>query len=95
MDSYERLIKETLVNLNYDTEFTINFGNNYFPDKEYKEVLYEKGYYESLVVTLGKGEGDNWWCVLFPPICTLEVEENKDIEYKIFVKELFEKYLKR
>lgn len=92
MDSYKRLIKETLVNLNYDTEFTINFGNNYFPDKEYKEVLYEKGYYESLVVTLGKGEGDNWWCVLFPPICTLEVEENKDIEYKFFVKELFEKY---
>ena len=92
MDIYKRLIKETLVNLNYDTEFTINFGNNYFPDKEYKEVLYEKGYYESLVVTLGKGEGDNWWCVLFPPICTLEVEENKDIEYKFFVKELFEKY---
>ena len=78
-----------------DGYITINFGDNYFPEKEYKDVIYEEGKYESLVVTLGNGEGDNWWCVLFPPICTLEVEENKDIEYKFFVKEIFEKYLKR
>ena len=82
-----------MVNLNYDTEFTINFGNNYFPDKEYKEVLYEKGYYESLVVTLGKGEGDNWWCVLFPPLCLLEAEDNNssDVEYQLFVVKMLEK----
>ena len=92
---YKNKVKETLEDLNYNTTFTINFGDNYFPKKEYKDVIYEEGNYESLVVTLGNGEGDNWWCVLFPPICTLEVEENKDIEYKFFVKEIFEKYLKR
>ena len=95
MDKYKNKVKETLEDLNYNTTFTINFGDNYFPKKEYKDVIYEEGKYESLVVTLGNGEGDNWWCVLFPPICTLEVEENKDIEYKFFVKEIFEKYLKR
>ena len=95
MDKYKNKVKETLEDLNYNTTFTINFGDNYFPEKEYKDVIYEEGNYESLVVTLGNGEGDNWWCVLFPPICTLEVEENKDIEYKFFVKEIFEKYLKR
>ena len=95
MDKYKNKVKETLEDLNYNTTFTINFGDNYFPKKEYKDVIYEEGNYESLVVTLGNGEGDNWWCVLFPPICTLEVEENKDIEYKFFVKEIFEKYLKR
>ena len=80
MDKYKNKVKETLEDLNYNTTFTINFGDNYFPEKEYKDVIYEEGNYESLVVTLGNGEGDNWWCVLFPPICTLEVEENKDIE---------------
>ena len=95
MDKYKNKVKETLEDLNYNTTFTINFGDNYFPEKEYKDVIYEDGIYESLVVTLGNGEGENWWCVLFPPICTLEVEENKDIEYKFFVKEIFEKYLKR
>ena len=78
---------------NYNLEYNINFGNNFFPSKEYKGVIYEEGYYESLVVTLGKGEGDNWWCVLFPPLCLLEAEENEKVEYKFFIQELIEKYL--
>lgn len=78
---------------NYNLEYNINFGNNFFPSKEYKGVIYEEGYYESLVVTLGKGEGDNWWCVLFPPLCLLEAEENDEVEYKFFIQELIEKYL--
>jgi len=49
--------------------------------------------YESLLVTLGSGKGDNWWCVLFPPLCLLEAEESDKIEYKFFVQELIEKYL--
>ena len=48
--------------------------------------------YESLVVTLGKGEGDNWWCVLFPPICMIEAEESTDVEYTTMVKEMMNKY---
>ena len=87
MDKYKNKVKETLEDLNYNTTFTINFGDNYFPKKEYKDVIYEEGNYESLVVTLGNGEGDNWWCVLFPPICTLEVEENKEAEAEVVEEE--------
>ena len=51
--------------------------------------------YESLVITLGKGEGDNWWGVLFPPLCLLEENENtKDVEYHFLVKDIIDKYLK-
>ena len=51
--------------------------------------------YESLVITLGKGEGDNWWCVLFPPLCLLEENENtQDVEYHFLVKDIIDKYLK-
>ena len=89
-------IKEELNNLlikeNYIEKFSIDYGNNYFPKKEYKGVKYNSGYYESLVITLGKGKGDNWWCVLFPPICLIEAEENKDVEYKFFVEDLFKKF---
>ena len=86
-----------LKELNYDKEFTIHYGYNYFPKKEYKGVTYKEGNYESLVITLGSGSGDNFWCVLFPPLCLLEVDDNntKDIEYKFFVKELIDKYLKK
>ena len=82
-----------LKDLNYELGFDINYGMNYFPSKEYKGVLYEEGYYESLVITLGNGEGNNWWCVLFPPLCLLEAEESTDVEYTSYVKELIDKYM--
>lgn len=85
-------IKNLLDEEKYSLEYKINYGKNYFPKKEYKGVTYNEGYYESLVVTLGKGEGNNWWCVLFPPLCLMEAEESDKVEYKFFVQELFEKY---
>ena len=77
----------------YNLNYKINYGLNYFPSKEYKGTSYNEGYYESLVITLGNGEGNNWWCVLFPPLCLLEAEESENIEYTSYVKELIDKYL--
>lgn len=93
---YEKLVTNTLENNKIETPFKVNYGMNYFPEKIYKGVVYEEGYYESLVVTLGDGQGDNWWCVLFPPLCLLEAEETEEtteVEYKFFIKELIDKYL--
>lgn len=80
---------------NYNIPFNLNYGNNYFPEKEYKGITYKEGYYESLVVTLGEGAGDNWWCLMFPPLCLMEAEEKElnNVEYKIFIKDVFEKYM--
>lgn len=90
MDFFADTINKTVNNDDYD----INYGINHFPKKVYKGVIYPEGDYESLVVTLGNGLGKNFWCVLFPPLCLLEGEENnqKDVEYKFFVKELINKY---
>ena len=85
-------IDKYLNEINYNTNYDINFGYNYFPKKVYKGVEYKEGMYESLVVTLGNGEGNNWWCVLFPPICMIEAEESTDIEYTTMVKEIINKY---
>ena len=93
LDSIDNNIYKTLQNNNYNMDYKVNFGFNYFPSKEYKGITYDEGMYESLYVTLGKGEGDNWWCVLFPPLCLIEAEESDEIEYKSFVQELIEKYL--
>ena len=74
--------------LNNNEDFNINYGKNYFPEKTYNNVTYKEGDYESLVVTLGDGEGDNFWCVLFPPLC---FNEKEDYHYKSFIKEIFDK----
>lgn len=85
-------INKTLREEKYTLGHSINYGLNYFPEKEYNGVTYDEGYYESLLVTLGSGKGDNWWCVLFPPLCLIEAEESSEVEYKFFVQELIDKY---
>lgn len=77
----------------YNKSIMINFGDNYFPEKDYKGVHYDEGEYESLVVTIGEGEGDNWWCVLFPPLCLLEASESdtNEVEYQFFVTKMLDK----
>lgn len=84
------IVDKTLKENNYNRNFHINYGKNYFPEKNYNGILYEEGEYESLVVTLGEGLGENFWCVLFPPLCF--VEENNEVEYKSVIKEIIEKY---
>ena len=91
--NFEKVVKNTIQNEIYKDNYDINYGENYFPEKEYKGVVYKEGEYESLVITLGNGEGENFWCVLFPPICTLEVEEDDDISYRFLIKDLFDKYI--
>ena len=103
IDDARTIIKTNLNNFNAsvgnvlstqdpNTDYTIEFGSHYFPSKLYKGIKYDDGYYESLLVELGQGNGDNWWCVLFPPLCLLEAEESTDVEYKFFVQELLDKF---
>lgn len=88
-------IEEDITNIfnknDYNMKFKVKYGNNYFPEKEYKGITYEEGYYESLVVEIGEAKGDNFWCVLFPSLCLLETEETTEVEYKLGVLELINK----
>lgn len=93
IDSFNNILEEEMKDKEYS--YTIDYGMHEFPEKTYKGITYEAGEYESLLVTLGEGKGDNWWCVLFPPLCLLEAEESTDttdVEYKFFLKEIIEKY---
>ena len=74
----------------YNVPYNINYGNNYFPSKTYKGVMYPAGNYESLVITLGDGVGANFWCVLFPPLCLIDnsKEDISDVDYQLYVKKL-------
>ncbi len=95
----KKLIKENILFIEevidkYNINYKINYGNNYFPNKTYKGLSFTSGNYESLVITLGTGIGDNWWCILFPPLCLLEAEEKNtnDVEYKFFFESILSKF---
>lgn len=74
-----------------DVSYSSNFGYNFFPEKEFKGLVYKAGNYKSFVVTLGEGEGENWWCVLYPPLCLID-EEKSDYEYHSLIKDTILKY---
>lgn len=76
------------------TNYNINYGDNYFPKKELNGINYKEGKYESLVIKLGEAQGNNWWCVLFPPLCNIDVKENDSykVEYKSKVLEILNAY---
>lgn len=72
----------------YTNNYSINYGYNYFPEKTFKGIKYPAGNYESLVIKIGDGSGDNWWCLLYPPLCF--IDENST-EYKSLVKDIINK----
>ena len=87
LDKVDSILKE------YNVSYDISYGNNYFPEKEYKGIKYNSGNYESLVITLGSGLGENWWCVLFPPLCLLDEQENiKNAEYELYATKIINKF---
>lgn len=76
---------------NYNMNYTVNYGYNYFPNKEYRGIKYNEGYYESIVISIGEAQGDNWWCVLFPNLCLIDLEQKNNVEYKYWIVETINK----
>lgn len=68
----EDTIKRTLEKSGKSYTYKVELGVVPFPTKMYGGAVYPAGDYEALRVTLGKGEGKNWWCVLFPPLCFVD-----------------------
>ncbi len=97
INNYKTIVQEVLKNEKIKQNYQIDYGYHYFPTKKYKGVIYKSGNYESLLITIGQGKGDNWWCILFPPLCPLETENNDitNVEYTSYIKELFNKYIKK
>lgn len=65
----ETLVKRELEARGFGYQATVKFGPVPFPAKIYGNRVYPAGEYEALLITLGEGKGENWWCVLFPPLC--------------------------
>ncbi|OOQ92518.1 stage II sporulation protein R [Bacillus cereus] len=69
----EKTVAKTLKREGSKEAFQVKFGKNVkFPTKVYGNFIYPAGEYEAVLITIGKGEGANWWCVLFPPMCFLD-----------------------
>lgn len=83
-EEFKQVALETIKNEGYSYDVKINIGNFEFPTKQYGDISLPAGYYDALRVELGKAEGRNWWCVMFPSLCFIDVssgivpEESKE-----------------
>jgi len=70
---FQRISEQTIAAYGYHYPVKVDFGKVSFPTKLYGDQVYPAGKYEALRITIGKGEGGNWWCVLFPPLCFIDM----------------------
>ncbi len=69
LPSIEALAEETLRSRGNPRDVTVTFTDEAYPTRHYGDLSFPAGTYHSLRVLIGEGEGQNWWCVLFPPMC--------------------------
>lgn len=86
------IANRTLYANNFEYKASIALKNEYFPDRQYDGYDFPEGNYDALIIYLGEGVGDNWWCVAFPPLCFCpESKDGEKIVYKSWVKEWLDK----
>lgn len=67
----------------YDYTASAELGVRWIPEKTYGNVTFPAGNYEALNITIGQGKGQNWWCVLFPPLCLIGVDSPIEPEQEL------------
>ncbi len=72
MDEIKAIAESTIAEEGFDYDVTLSLGKSDFPTKTYGNVTLPAGTYEALRVVIGEGAGQNWWCVLFPPLCFVD-----------------------
>lgn len=68
-----KVAKQIINDNGYDYDVNINIGNFDFPTKYYGDISFPAGSYDALRIEIGESRGQNWWCVMFPPLCFVDV----------------------
>lgn len=88
LDEIELLCQNEVNDRGYNYKVKMEICKSNFNTRTYENLSLPAGQYESLRVTIGNGEGRNWWCVIFPPMCIPAAEEsslNKELCKKVFL----------
>ena len=70
---FKDLAEQTIIENGFDYSVTIQIGTSDFPTKTYGDISFPAGTYDALRVQIGEAKGQNWWCVMFPPLCFVDV----------------------
>lgn len=80
MQDVKKIAEEVIKNNNYKYDVKVELSRENFPDKSYGNITLPQGNYEAFRIIIGSGQGRNWWCVMFPPLCFVD-ESKAQVEY--------------
>ena len=72
-EDFEKIAKQIISENGYNYSVKININNFYFPTKNYGDISLPAGFYDALRVEIGEAKGQNWWCVMFPSLCFIDI----------------------
>ena len=73
INDFYMIAKNTIKKNGYNYDIKISIGNYPFPTKTYGDISLPAGYYDALKVEIGEAKGRNWWCVMFPTLCFVDI----------------------
>ncbi len=80
LKTVQNIASEVIKDNNYKYNAKVTFKRENFPQKEYGNIILPQGNYEAFQIIIGQGQGHNWWCVMFPPLCFVD-ESKAVVEY--------------
>ena len=73
IDNFTKIADYTIMENGFSYTSSVEIGNYKFPTKNYGDVTLPSGYYDALEIKLGSNSGQNWWCVLYPSLCFVDI----------------------
>lgn len=90
LDEIENVCDEVLRANGFEYTSRAQIREEKFPTRVYGELTLEEGIYDALIIELGSGTGDNWWCVIYPPLCFTAATSN--VQYRSAIKDIIDKF---
>ena len=84
-DEFSKIAEEVIMANGFNYDVNVKIGNFEFPTKNYGDISLPAGEYDALRIEIGEAKGQNWWCVMFPPLCFVDVtsgvvpDESKEV----------------
>lgn len=76
LDMIDNIANQILVENGFNYTAATEVGVFAFPKRQYGNIVYKAGNYEAVEIKLGRAAGKNWWCVVFPPLCFVDIENS-------------------
>lgn len=97
LQDIEDVCDKTLSENGFTYTSNAKIDKEYFPTRSYDNITLEEGVYDALIIELGSGTGNNWWCIVYPPLCFVNNNycNAQNIKYQSYLNDIIKRYFEK